>query len=217
MTNHRILSHAEVTDLTERWHAGDNDARAKLIECNQGLVHKIASRYFTTDPATEYDDLVSHGNLGLLTAIDRFDPKRGVAFSTYAYDWIKQAIQRAVATSGPIRRANWPKRRQKTADGRRAAELRQARVARLDAPLKNEDEDCNTLLDLLAAPDSVEDEALANVETQVVLMRLRPHHRRMVEAWMLGATLDEAGRAGGCSRERARQVLEGLRREDGGR
>ncbi|CAM3122796.1 RNA polymerase sigma factor RpoD/SigA [Staphylococcus argensis] len=75
------------------------DVITQLVNANQKLVHKIASRYQKSISGSilDFDDLVSSGNLGLLKAIDKFDPSLGYQFSTYATWWIKQKITRDIA------------------------------------------------------------------------------------------------------------------------
>jgi len=75
-------------------------ARAAFVAANRGLVHAVAARY--QHRGLLLDDLVQEGTVGLLRAIDLFDPARGYKFSTYAVWWIKQAIRRAVATQVPL-------------------------------------------------------------------------------------------------------------------
>ena len=73
-------------------------ARTELIARNQGLVGKVARRYF--DTGLTHEDLMQEGQLGLIKAVDRYDPKQGTRFSTYAVWWIRQSIGRAVANTG---------------------------------------------------------------------------------------------------------------------
>jgi RNA polymerase primary sigma factor len=77
---------------------GAEAAQTHFIETNQGLVQSIAKRYL--GQGLDWEDLVQEGNIGLIRAIQRFDPERGNRFSTMAVWWIRQAISRAIAEMG---------------------------------------------------------------------------------------------------------------------
>jgi RNA polymerase nonessential primary-like sigma factor len=73
---------------------GDEAARTQMIKSNLRLVVKIARHYYNR--GLEFLDLIEEGNLGLLRAVEKFDPERGFRFSTYATWWIRQTIERAI-------------------------------------------------------------------------------------------------------------------------
>ncbi len=90
-----LISVNEEKVLSRRIKKGDSAAREKMIQANLRLVIKIAQDY--ANYGLPLIDLISEGNIGLMKAVERFDPERGVKFSTYAAWWIKQGIKRALA------------------------------------------------------------------------------------------------------------------------
>ena len=93
-----LLSPEEEARLARRVKAGDSAAREKMIKANLRLVVRIASEYARL--GLPLLDLISEGNIGLMKAVDRYDPEVGTKFSTYAAWWIKQGIRRALANHG---------------------------------------------------------------------------------------------------------------------
>ena len=89
-----LLTAEEELALARRLRAGDFPARQTLIERNLRLVVNIAKHYLNR--GIPLLDLVEEGNLGLIHALEKFDPERGFRFSTYATWWIRQNIERAI-------------------------------------------------------------------------------------------------------------------------
>lgn len=93
-----LLTAEEELELGRRVQAGDKVAREKLINSNLRLVISIAKHY--QNPHFTLEDLIAEGNLGLINAVDRYNPELGYRFSTCATPWIKQAISKAITDKG---------------------------------------------------------------------------------------------------------------------
>src|SRR6478735_984345 len=93
-----VLTQEEETTFARRWRQqGDREAAYRLVTSHLRLVAKIAMRY--RGYGLPIADIVSEGNVGLMQAVRRFDPERGIRLSTYAMWWIKAAIQEYVLRS----------------------------------------------------------------------------------------------------------------------
>ncbi len=95
-----LLKAPEEISLANRIKRGDEQARKLMIRSNLRLVINIAKRYMYF--GIPLLDLIEEGNLGLMKAVDKFNPKMGFRFSTYAAWWIKQSITRSIADQGKM-------------------------------------------------------------------------------------------------------------------
>lgn len=93
-----LLSAEEEIRLSRAYQNGDESAGLLLCESNFRLVVSVAKRF--RGLGVPFEDLIQEGNIGLLRAVQKFDPDRGVRFSTYATPWIYQAVTRAVCNQG---------------------------------------------------------------------------------------------------------------------
>ena len=98
--NKNILTREEERRLIEQAQKGSKEAREELILKNQGLVMLIASKYRSSNYNLSFDDYIQVGNIGLMTAIDKFDLSQDTKLSTYAIWWINQRIIRTIQDYG---------------------------------------------------------------------------------------------------------------------
>jgi RNA polymerase primary sigma factor len=97
----RRPAHVRELQLARRSRAGDSSARREMVEANLGLVHAIGAPYRSY--GIPFADLIQEGTVGLIEAVERFDPERGVKFSTYAAWLIRRALLGAIGASRSIR------------------------------------------------------------------------------------------------------------------
>jgi len=93
-----LLTPEQEVELAERIRKGDAEARERMIRSNLRLVVKIAHDY--DGMGLPLLDMINEGNMGLMRAVQRFDPRKGAKLSTYAAWWIKQSIKRGIANQG---------------------------------------------------------------------------------------------------------------------
>ncbi|MBI4435854.1 MAG: sigma-70 family RNA polymerase sigma factor, partial [Candidatus Omnitrophica bacterium] len=93
-----LLTPEEEIRLAKLVRKGDTKARKTMIQSNLRLVINIAKRY--AHLGVPILDLIEEGNMGLMKAVEKFDPKKGYRFSTYGAWWVKQYITRAIANQG---------------------------------------------------------------------------------------------------------------------
>ena len=96
-----LLSRADEVALAQRIERGDLNAKETMIESNLGLVHAVASSF--RGSGVPFADLVQEGTIGLIRAVELFDHRRDVKFSTYAVWWIRRSIGDAIAGASTIR------------------------------------------------------------------------------------------------------------------
>jgi RNA polymerase primary sigma factor len=198
----RRLTPTEELDLSRRIEHGDLEAKEEMIESNLGLVYFIARGY--AGRGVSFEDLVQEGTVGLVRAVEKFDHRRGVRFSTYAVTWIRHALIDALGQARVIRIPARP--------AGRVSEVPRV-TASLDQQLG---EDGTTLAELVADPDPVDPwrqvEELETRRQVWSMLRLLPQRHRMVLVRRYGLHGEgaqshaEIGRSLGVGEERSRQL-----------
>lgn len=134
----KVLSQEESDVLFARVATGDIAARNEIVMANMGLVGSIAKSYLKR--GFLLDDLIGEGSIGLIRAVEEFDPNAGTTFSTYAVYWIKQTIIAALQKNGSMIRipvhvlVNIGKILQETRSGKRPAEDFESMVSKANLP-----------------------------------------------------------------------------------
>jgi RNA polymerase primary sigma factor len=210
-----LLTPEQEITLAAKIKKGDREARALMIRSNLRLVVKIAHDY--ANLGLPLLDLISEGNIGLMKAVERFDPAKGGKLSTYAAWWIKQSIKRALANQSKTIRlpVHLVDKISKIASGK-VSQLKTVsiRPASLDAPISDDDstefgeivgdEEAQTPFELLR------DKNLRN-EVGGLLDVLDDREKKIIfQRFGLDGgkpkTLEEVGKKFGVTRERIRQL-----------
>ncbi len=138
-----LLDHDEETELAVKARDGDKAAKDKIVKANLRFVVNVAKKY--QNHGLELSDLISEGNIGLLTAIEKFDVTKGYHFISYAVWWIRQAIMKAICEKGrsirlPMNRVNelvQIEKAKKSVHGNKSEEQEIEAVARMLGMEKN--------------------------------------------------------------------------------
>ena len=104
-----LLSHEEEYELAVKAKGGDRKARERILNANLRFVVSVAKKF--RGQGLPLSDLINEGNIGLITALDKFEPEKGYHFISYAVWWIRQAIMKAISEKGrtvrlPLNRTN---------------------------------------------------------------------------------------------------------------
>ncbi len=138
-----LLDHDEETKLAVKARDGDKAAKDKIVKANLRFVVNVAKKY--QNHGLELSDLISEGNIGLLTAIEKFDVTKGYHFISYAVWWIRQSIMKAICEKGrsirlPMNRVNelvQIEKAKKSVHGNKSEEQEIEAVARMLGMEKN--------------------------------------------------------------------------------
>jgi RNA polymerase primary sigma factor len=228
------LSSEEEIELARRIKLGDLNARTKLVEANLRFVISVAREY--QNQGVPLADLISAGNIGLITAAERFDETKGFKFISYAVWWIRQAVLQTLAEHSrvvrlPLNRVDLLRRISRFSSDRQeeiAEELGISvdqvmetlasgqRILSLDATFDDNDE--NSLMEIMAdsrqePPDALLMRNSLEEEIELALGTLEEREAEVVRLYFgLGGvnemTLEEIGVKFGLTRERVRQIKE---------
>ncbi len=189
-------------ELWEACRAGDAGARGRLIERHLPLAHMVAKRHrgLLFDDSLDQPDLAAYGYLGLVDAVDTFDPERGFAFSTYAVTVIRHRIFKELRRLKP---PTWGR------EGNRNGPALLS-VLSLDAPRSN-DPDSDPLLDSIACPEPGPEERAENSDmaeqVRQALRELDPRQQKVLYLYYYQElNFDDIGSVFGVSKARAAKI-----------
>lgn len=230
----RSLSLDEERELTERYRRGDREAGHRLIEANMGFVVSVAREYRRWGIPLE--DIVQQGSIGLMKAIDRFEPERGYRLITYASYWIRAEIREYVVRGYRLVRIGTTKRERRAlrlyrttrednpkklaelsglseADAERLLPVLAGREASLDAQTASGFQPFDRIASTEATPEEHLIESDSRLRTRLavdeLLSELSPREQLIARSRWLSdepVTLEQLGRKLGVSKERVRQL-----------
>lgn len=230
----RSLSLDEERELTERYRRGDREAGHRLIEANMGFVVSVAREYRRWGIPLE--DIVQQGSIGLMKAIDRFEPERGYRLITYASYWIRAEIREYVVRGYRLVRIGTTKRERRAlrlyrttrednpkklaelsglseADAERLLPVLAGREASLDAQTASGFQPFDRIASTEATPEEHLIESDSRLRTRLavdeLLSELSPREQLIARSrWLVEdpIPLEQLGRKLGVSKERVRQL-----------
>lgn len=198
-----LLTREQEYDLAIKAKNGDTNARAKLVESNSRFVISVAKQF--QGRGLPLSDLISEGNIGLLVAIDKFEPETGNHFISYAIWWIRQSILKALNEKS--RMVRLPANKIKDAD------IYAIDVTSLDTPI-NDDEDSSLGDVIQSSEDTPEDTVMEQSLTEAIDKALSSFDDKerdiIIKRFGLHDTepmsLQEIGTLYGVTKERIRQI-----------
>ena len=237
-----ILTRQQEVDLALKIRAGGPEgerARHTFLNHNLKLVVKIARKHIWIGNGMGLNDLIQEGNIGLMRAVEKFDPDMGFKFSTYASWWIRQFIIRAANTGGTIRVPDYvaaARHKLRKLENQREDMPPDSEVAKIldvsknlisilkqfptlvsmDTPLRPHEAQDTTIADTIAETDPYTVDDMVFQEQLFAMLDTLPMKGRDIDilrAWARGdTTYSDLGRKHDLSRERIRQIInKGLR------
>ena len=219
--NIKCLSKKQIRKLIAKAQDGDSEAQNRIVKCNCKLIIKYAKRYKLNPEMLTFKDLFQEGTIGLINAVQTFDPLKRTAFSTWAIIHIKQRINRYITTNQKLihvpsyitdsMRQIWKKQYKNlklTAKEERIVSLYDnASVISLDAPICQEE--CDTFHDMVTTPiqDSL-NLVKYDLETLIRKVKATPRDKDIIRQRASGKILSVIGKQFGITRERTRQIEE---------